>query len=138
MTLNFKISELMYSNTAKLYNINNNTSNPVYLDNMLNLIFYVLQPLRDIVKCPVIITSGYRCPDLNKRVGGKANSQHLVGQAADIDVPQKYLWEVFQIIRDKLPYDQLLYEHDMHGHKWIHISYNHLKNRKLAIDNYQA
>ena len=65
-------------------------------------------------------------------------SQHLIGQAADIDVPQKYLFDVFKIIRDKLPYDQLLYEHDLQGHKWIHVSYNHGKNRKHCIDNYEA
>lgn len=143
MTLNFKISELLHSDIANMYHINNTTSNPVHLDNMLNLIFYVLQPLRDIVKCPVIITGGYRSQDLWQKLHdlGKnpaKNSQHLTGQAADINVPQKYLHEVFKIIREQLPYDQLLYEYDLQGHRWIHVSYNHGKNRKHAIDNYKA
>lgn len=138
MTLNFSITEMFHSDTANMYHINNKTSNPVYLDNMLNLIFYVLQPLRDIVKCPVVITSGYRCPELNKKVGGKANSQHLTGQAADIDVPSLYLFDVFKIIKEQLPYDQLLYEYDLQGHRWIHVSYNHRKNRKQWTDNYRA
>lgn len=143
MTLNFKISELLHSDIANMYGINNRTSDPVHLDNMLNLIYYVLQPLRDIVGCPVIVTGGYRSKALWQKLKdlGKnpsTTSQHLIGQAADIDVPQKYLWEVFKIIRDQLPYDQLLYEHDKQGHKWIHVSYNHLKNRKQCIDNYEA
>lgn len=143
MTLNFKISELLHSDIANMYHINNTTSNPIHLDNMLNLIFYVLQPLRDIVKCPVIITGGYRSQALWQKLHdlGKnpaKNSQHLTGQAADIDVPQKYLHEVFKIIKEQLPYDQLLYEYDLQGHRWIHVSYSHLKNRKQAIDNYKA
>lgn len=143
MTLNFKMSELMHSDIANMYGINNKTSNTEYLDNMLNLIYYVLQPLRDIVGCPVIVTGGFRSHALWQKLKdlGKnpsKTSQHLIGQAADIDVPQKYLWEVFKIIRDQLPYDQLLYEHDTKGNKWIHVSYNHGKNRKQCIDNYEA
>lgn len=143
MTLNFKMSELMHSDIAKMYGIKNTTSDPQYLDNMLNLIFYVLQPLRDIVGCPVKVTGGFRSHALWQKLkdlgyNPSTTSQHLIGQAADIDVPQKYLWEVFAIIRDRLPYDQLLYEHNTKGAKWIHVSYNHGKNRKQCIDNYQA
>lgn len=143
MTLNFKISELLHSDIANMYHINNTTSNPVHLDNMLNLIFYVLQPLRDIVKCPVIITGGYRSQALWQKLhdlgrNPAKNSQHLTGQAADIQVPTKDLKEVFNIIKTRLPFDQLLYEYDLQGHRWIHVSYNHGKNRKHAIDNYKA
>lgn len=143
MTLNFKISELLHSDIANMYHINNSTSNPEHLDNMLNLIFYVLQPLRDIVKCPVVVTGGYRSQALWQKLkdlgrNPAKNSQHLTGQAADIDVPQKYLWEVFKIIKDQLPYDQLLYEYDTQGHRWIHVSYNHGKNRHIYNDNYKA
>ena len=44
----------------------------------------ILQPLRDALGCPIIINSGYRCPQVNKQVGGVANSQHMSGCAADI------------------------------------------------------
>lgn len=142
MTLNFKISELIHSDIANLYHINNMPTIE-HLDNLLNLIFYVLQPLRDKLKCPVIISGGYRSyalwqklKDLGKNPA--KNSQHLTGQAADIQVPSMYLWEVFKIIKEQLPYDQLLYEYDMQGNKWIHVSYNHGKNRRQAIDNYRA
>ena len=141
--LNFKISELLHSDIANMYHISNSTNNPQHLDNMLNLIFYVLQPLRDILGVPVIISGGYRSHALWQKLKdlGKnpaANSQHLTGQAADIQVPKKDLKEVFNIIKTRLPFDQLLYEYDTQGNKWIHVSYNHLKNRKQAIDNYKA
>ena len=82
MTLNFKMSELLHSDIANMYGINNNTSNPIYLDNMLNLIYYVLQPLRDIVGCPVIVTGGFRSHALWQKLKdlGKnpsKTSQHL-------------------------------------------------------------
>lgn len=45
-----------------------------------------LQQLRDIINKPIRITSGYRCPAENKKVGGSVNSPHLLGKAADIQV----------------------------------------------------
>lgn len=143
MALNFKMSELLHSDIANMYHINNTTTNQDHLDNMLNLIFYVLQPLRDIVKCPVVITGGYRSQALWQKLkdlgrNPAKNSQHLTGQAVDLVVPQKYLWEVFKIIKEQLPYDQLLYEYDTQGHRWIHVSYNHGKNRHIFNDNYKA
>lgn len=140
--LNFKMSELIYSDTANLYKINN-MPDITHMDNILNLIYYVLQPLREKLGMPVIVSGGYRSYALWQKLKalGKnpaENSQHLTGQAVDIQVPQKDLKEVFNIIKTSLPYDQLLYEYDMQGNKWIHVSYNHGKNRKQAIDNYKA
>ena len=142
MNLNFKISELVHSDIANMYHIDNKPTLE-HLDNMLNLIFYVLQPLRDKLGCPVYITGGYRSHALWQKLKdlGKnpaKNSQHLEGKAVDIQVHDKYLHEVFEIIKKELPFDQLLYEYDTQGNRWIHVSYNHLKNRKQAIDNYKA
>lgn len=142
MRLNFLMSELIHSDTANLYHINNMPTIE-HMDNMLKLIFYVLQPLRDILGCPIIVTGGYRSHALWQKLKdlGKnpaKNSQHLIGQAVDIQVPNKDLKEVFNIIKTRLPFDQLLYEYDLQGNKWLHVSYNHNKNRKQAIDNYKA
>ena len=53
-------------------------------DGILALVRKVLQPLRDVYQKPMAINSGYRCPELNRIVGGAATSQHVKGEAADI------------------------------------------------------
>lgn len=132
LTKNFSLSEFTYSDTAKKYKINNNCG-VQHANNLRNLCIYVLQPLRDYLKQPIKITSGYRCPELNKKVGGQPNSQHIDGKAADIITAD--LRTTFNYIKNNLPYDQLLYEYDNQGNTWIHVSYN---NRQQAIDNYKA
>ena len=137
LTQNFTLNELVYSETATSHNIDNRPSVPV-ISNLQALCKNVLQPLREALGCPIIVTSGFRCAELNKRVDGAANSQHLYGQAADLVVPQKDLKEVFNYIKTKLPYDQLLYEYSKTD-RWIHVSYRtDGHNRKQAIDNYKA
>lgn len=126
MDLNFSISELIHSDKANQYNINN-MPDINSLDCMLDLIFYCLQPIRDKIGKPMIITSGFRNPQINKLVGGKSNSQHLKGQAADFTIkgmtPEQI---IFRIVTSGIEYDQLINEYD----KWVHISFNKGKNRK--------
>ena len=126
--LNFKISELIHSETANKFRINN-TPNTQALDNMLDLIYYVLQPLRDKLGKPIIVTSGFRCQRLNQAVGGVPNSQHLTGQAVDIVVNGMTIDQLIQFIRlSDVRFDQLINEK-----QWVHISYNHGKNRMQYI-----
>lgn len=137
LTNNFTLNELIYSTTAEKNKIDNTPSQSV-IKNLKALCENVLQPLRNNLGCPIVITSGFRCAVLNKRVGGASNSQHLYGQAADLVVPQKNLKDVFNYIKSHLPYDQLLYEYNKTD-KWIHVSYRaDGHNRKQAIDNYKA
>ena len=112
------------------------------------LVSNVLQPLRDMLGMPVVVTSGYRSPEVNKAVGGAPGSQHLRGQAADIVVAgEEYfpprgrhagpgaagyspLQAAFAIIARSLPFDQLIWEHG----RWIHVSYNsHFLNRQQVF-----
>lgn len=139
--LYFSISELVHSDIAVKYNINN-MPDIIHLDNILNLIYYVLQPIR-LKFGTVVVSGGYRSYSLwnkLKQLGYNPakDSQHLRGQAADIVVPSRNLKEVFRWIRDNLEYDQLLYEYNSKGDVWIHVSFNKGKNRKKAIDNYKA
>lgn len=137
LTKNFTIHELTYSVTAEANKIDNRPSVQV-IANLKALCENVLQPLRDCLNCPIIVTSGFRCAVLNKKIGGRPNSQHLVGQAADIIVPRRNLKDVYNYIKHNLPYDQLLYEYNKTD-KWLHISYrNDGHNRKQALDNYKA
>ena len=137
LTSNFTLNELVYSVTAEANRIDNRPNVKV-VANLKNLCETVLQPLRDYLGCPVIISSGFRCAELNKKVGGRPNSQHLLGEALDFVVPQRNLKEVFNYIKAHLPYDQLLFEYS-DTDKWIHVSYrNDGHNRMQAIDNYKA
>lgn len=130
------ISELIYSDTAHVCNINNMPTIQA-IDKMQDLIHYVLQPVRFKFGA-VHVTSGYRCPALNKKVGGAVNSEHIYGQAADFVMCERRinLREVFTYIRDYLEYNQLLFERNSKGDVWIHVSYLRGKNKKQAIDNY--
>ena len=129
MKLNFKMSELIYSNEAIKKNINNMPDTDS-LDCMLELIASVLQPIRNAIKKPMIITSGYRSPKLNKIVGGKPNSQHLKGQAVDFIInglEPEYIVNFIQGMG--IEFDQLINEYD----SWVHISYVKGKNRKRVL-----
>jgi hypothetical protein len=110
---------------------------------MINLVYlaaYVLEPLRMAMDEPIKIGSGFRCQKLNKAVGGVYNSQHLKGQAADLcidgDLEKGKRW--FNYIKDHLPFDQLIWEHNSKGTYWVHVSFvfpDFGKNRHQVIDN---
>lgn len=127
--LNFTITELVKSDTAKQNGINN-TPDINSLDNLLELIFFVLQPLRDKLKKPIIITSGFRSVKVNELVGGVSNSQHLYGQAADITVNGMSVAQLFDFVKNSgVEYDQCINEYN----SWVHVSYNKGHNRKQAF-----
>ena len=110
---------------------------------MINLVYlcaYVLEPLRVAMNEPIKIGSGFRCQKLNKAVGGVYNSQHLKGQAADlcIDGDMEKGWKWFSYIKDHLPFDQLIMEHNSKGSYWVHVSFVYPdfgKNRRQVITN---
>ena len=129
INLNFTISELIKSDAAAKNNINN-MPDLKSLDNLLNLIFYVLQPLRDKVQRPIIISSGYRCEKVNRLVGGKSNSQHLIGRAADFKIQGMTIQAAIDFIkRSGIEFDQLINEYD----RWVHISFSKGNNRKQIL-----
>lgn len=123
------MSELIHSDKAVENNINN-MPDINSLDNMLDLIFHCLQPVRDLIKKPMIITSGFRNPLVNRLVNGEENSQHKTGQAADFVIKGMTPAQIVEIIRkSNIEYDQLINEYD----KWTHISFNKGKNRKEVL-----
>lgn len=127
--LNFTISEICKSEIASNKNIRN-IPGLTELDNILNLIVYCIQPIRDYIKKPMIISSGYRSYALNKEVGGVYNSQHTKGQAVDFTVPSMSITETINLIRSSgVEYDQLINEYN----RWVHISFVKGHNRKQIL-----
>ena len=133
---NFTLEELTASDTARAKGIKNEPGN-MEVVNLCILVHYILQPLRDWWGKSINISSGFRCKELNRLVGGVTNSQHLKGQAVDIDIKGDLTIgkKLFQYIRENLEFDQLIWEHSKSGVYWIHVSYNILGNRCQVIDN---
>lgn len=128
LTKNFTLEELIHSDTAIRKGIKNTPNNTV-VGNLRLLCDKVLQPIRDKYGKPISVTSGYRCYDLNKAVGGVGNSQHLTGEAADITSSNnKELWKlIVKMVENKeIVVDQLIDEKHL---QWIHISYKKDTNR---------
>ena len=115
----FKLCEFINSPTANRLHIDNLPSFEI-VDN-LNMLAYYLDSIREKLGEPIHISSGYRCSDLNKAVGGVANSQHLYGLAADLTCSDMQKLET--VIRETGGFDQLIKEHRK-GSKsfWFHIS----------------
>lgn len=129
----FSIRELTESATAKAKKINNDPT-PEAAENLKLLVDMVLDPLREAYGKPITVTSGYRCPELNKAVKGSKTSQHVKGQAADITggtgEENKKLFELAQELN--LPFCQLI---DERNFSWVHISYdpNNVKRQILHL-----
>ena len=133
---NFKLSEFFVSSTADKNGIKNEPSldERATIERNINLLVdNVLDPIRDKFCAPVIITSGYRCPQVNKLVGGANNSQHMSGCAADFHVQgftYLMMYQVFLNIYDTMEFDQLIY---YRSKNIIHVSYVENGNRHEAF-----
>ena len=94
----FSYREFERSETADRRGICNVITSFAVRDAVKELVDTVLQPLRDRVGHPLRINSGYRCPELNRAVGGVATSQHVRGEAADVAAADPYL--LAKVVRD--------------------------------------
>ena len=113
----FTLEELTSSETAVRHGIDN-TPGPVAMQNLQRLANF-LEEVRKVLGKPISINSAYRGPEVNAKVGGSKNSQHMVGCAADIKIPGMTPDAVCRaIIASDLQYDQLIREFD----NWTHIS----------------
>lgn len=127
------IEDLIYSDTA-IKNGINNRPRVKEMACLYDLIDNVLNPICRTVG-QLSINSGYRCEELNRLVGGVKNSQHMLGQAADIRCAvrgrdnQDYLDEVEEWMKREKNFDQLI-RYDT----FIHVSYKKTNNRRMILD----
>jgi hypothetical protein len=134
LSKNFSLDELTASNTAIKNNIDNSAS-PDIVDALQELVTNVLQPVREKFG-PVTITSGYRCDELNRAIGGSTTSDHSYGRAADFEVKGVDNRVVAIWITENLPYKQLILEFYNDGETnsgWIHCSYDKDNNKKQKL-----
>ena len=122
------LAEFENSPTATTYGINNKMSLSQIASAKL-LCEKVFEPLRIHLNTPIKINSGYRSLQLNKKIGGSTTSQHCKGEALDLHIGAKG----FNFIKDKLEFDQLIWEFgNDENPQWVHVSYSS-KNRKQVL-----
>lgn len=137
----FTLLEFTHSDTAKALGIDN-TPSAWHIKNMQHLCIRLLEPLRLYLHEAICISSGFRCPALNKAVGGAKNSQHQYGEAADIRIPMKNNRQDMELAQamilfflDHCRFDQLIWEHNRQHYYWLHISLcqDDSKNRQMYV-----
>ena len=121
----FSISELTSSATAQREGIDNRPTESAY--HLLHvLVEQLLDPIREAWGEPIVVSSGYRCKELNELVGGALHSHHLLGCAADLIAgnrdDHRRLFSLIQQLQQegRIRFTQLIWEGDG---RWIHISY---------------
>ena len=129
---NFFLEELYFSNVATKNHIKNQPTKEA-IEALGCLVQNLLQPLRGKLRRPIIVTSGYRCPELNKLVGGAKNSQHVLGQAVDVQVSGMSPRTLAEFVtRSGLTFDQMIVE-EVGNTSWLHLSYTRKFNRKERL-----
>ncbi len=116
--------EAVKSQTATRLDIDNNPDREQLLC-MENVAEHVFEPIREHFHVPIVINSFFRSEELNRRIGGAASSQHVKGEALDIDDTMGKVtnMEMFSWIKDNLMFDQLLWEFgDDDNPAWVHVS----------------
>ena len=132
----FTIEELCQSETAEKYKIDNTPSEEIK-KNLETLVDCLLDPLREAWGSPIIINSGYRCPILNKAVGGSKTSSHMSGWSVDMRPKNGKMEEFKKFVVDFIKtrfWDQCILEKSGDV-EWIHLSlYNNSgKQRKMIF-----
>ena len=136
LSKNLSLREATKSATAIRKGIDNEPSIEV-IDNLQSIARYVFQPLRDFFRVPIGISSGYRSDELNDAIGGSRRSQHITGQALDIDADiygKVSNRQIFDYIKDNLEFDQLIWEFgDENNPAWVHVSYKKDSENRMEV-----
>jgi hypothetical protein len=120
ITEHFTLQEAEHSDTAKRLGIDN--SIPEGLMGNLKRMCDVLESVRSLFNHPVMISSFYRGPELNKKVGGSKTSAHMDCRACDFTVKGVDVNDVFSNIKHSdIEFDQLILESSSKGSTWIHL-----------------
>lgn len=157
LSKNFTLQEMLKSPSAVRWGYEEQFRPPADVINNLTLLATkVLQPIRDVLKGSLVITSGYRCPRLNAKIGGAYSiingkpvqtSQHVTGQAADINFiidGQEHNHLIIHAIKELtadpvFQFDQCILEFGTPDNPdWVHISYSEVRNRMQVLRAYKS
>ena len=135
---NITYAEAFKSQSAVRKKIKNTTNDPEILKNMKHVAENIFEPIRKHFGKPIGISSFYRSKELNEAVGGASKSDHMTGEAIDIDadifggLTNK---EIFDFVKDNLLYDKLIWEYGTTKQPaWVHVSLKRVgKNRKQIL-----
>ena len=134
LSKNLTLREAIKSNTATRLGIDN-TPEEWEIHNLRAVAENVFQPVRDHFGVPIAVSSGYRSKKLNRAIGGSKYSQHVIGEALDLDADvygKVTNAEIFNYIKNNLEWDQMIWEFgDDEEPNWVHVSYKESgRNRK--------
>ena len=136
LTENVSLKELTKSESATRFGISNEPTEEA-LSNLQKLATHILQPVRDHFGKPLIITSGYRSPELCLKIGSTTTSQHTKGQASDFEIGGIANKDLSDWIHQNLDYDQLILEFwkpEDPNSGWVHCSFKgEGQNRKQYL-----
>lgn len=157
LSRNFTLSEMVKSQSAVRWGFDEQFNPPQeIINNLTDLCVKVLQPIRDYLKASIVVTSGYRCPRLNAKIGGAytvingkpvQTSQHCYGQAADINFVKdgkEFNGSIVLAIKEltvdpSFEFDQCILEFGTDDNpSWIHISFAKGKNRNQVLRAYKS
>ena len=140
LSQNFKLKEFEKSFVAKRKNIDNCVHDKETFKSLEKLCKNIVQPIRNYYKIPFSPNSGYRSITLNRYIGSSDTSQHVLGQAVDLEIPGVNNEELFNFIKDELDFDQVIleyYDGVDPSSGWVHVSYVSNKdnrNRAMTFD----
>lgn len=127
LTPHLTLEECIKSTTAARKGISNMPPQKA-IDNLKLLSTKIFEPIRAHFGVPIYVSSAYRSPELNKAIGGSTTSQHMQGEAFDLDQDGHNNGitnaQVFHFIRQNLDFDQLIWEFGSDTNPdWVHVSY---------------
>ena len=130
----FTLEEMTASETARKMHIDN-TPPVSAIKNLKILCTQVLEPARQRYGHPLTITSGFRCMILNRIVGGKPNSYHLIGMAADIRISDfQSAKRLAELLNEQQLCDLVLVEYSRAGGQWLHVQFTRHPRHKINLN----